>query len=330
MDMTLSKRGDYVMRSAICLARAFDAGTSRKIREVVAETEVPQTFASQILADLGRAGLAIAKAGRGGGYRLTRPPGEITVLEVIEAAEGPLRAERCALGDGPCRWEAVCPLHETWSMATAALRELLAKTTLAELAARDAAIEAGTYPVPSDAHRSHPVATPVADVVHVELAADALHVALARISGKLAAIVEAAALDLAANASRPKSGHHGATVVEASVAPVAGRNPSETGSGSYLLLWELTLFGVSSRLEAEMTVMPVDAERSEVGVQGTWRRNTDGPSPSADDLEDQARRMVRAFLRHLARSLEEGPTETRVSRGRGTSRSSKTAASRSA
>ena len=139
--MTLSKRGDYVMRSAICLARAFERGEGRKIREVVAETDVPKTFASQILADLVRAGLAASKAGREGGYRLVRPPDAVSVLEVVEAAEGPLRAERCALGAGPCRWDAVCPLHETWTAATGALRELLATTTLAELAERDAAIE---------------------------------------------------------------------------------------------------------------------------------------------------------------------------------------------
>ena len=41
MDMTLSKRGDYVVRSAISLARAFEEGVPRKIREVVSEMEVP-------------------------------------------------------------------------------------------------------------------------------------------------------------------------------------------------------------------------------------------------------------------------------------------------
>ncbi|HUZ19884.1 MAG TPA: Rrf2 family transcriptional regulator [Acidimicrobiales bacterium] len=151
--MTLSKRGDYVVRSAIALARALERGNAIKIREVVADTKVPTTFASQILADLVRAGLASSKAGRDGGYRLERPPEEITVLEVVEAAEGPLRAERCALAEGPCRWDAVCPLHETWSAATAALREVLAATTLADLAQRDRLIEGGAYAVPVDSHR---------------------------------------------------------------------------------------------------------------------------------------------------------------------------------
>ncbi len=154
MNMTLSKRGDYVVRSALCLARAYESGHYRKIREVVAEMAVPRTFASQILGELVRAEIAVSKAGREGGYRLALPPEKITVLEVVEAGEGPLRSERCALGEGPCRWDLVCPMHDTWSAATAALRDTLAQVTLATLAARDEAIEAGTYPTPAEPHRS--------------------------------------------------------------------------------------------------------------------------------------------------------------------------------
>ncbi len=153
MNMTLSKRGDYVVRSALCLAHAYEGGSFRKIREVVSSMEVPQTFASQILADLVRAQLATSKAGKDGGYRLSRPPAEITMLEIIEAGEGPLRAERCALGNGPCHWDFVCPLHETWVGATAALRDTLAKATLATLVANDEALKAGTYLIPTDSHR---------------------------------------------------------------------------------------------------------------------------------------------------------------------------------
>ena len=154
MNMTLSKRGDYVVRSALCLARAYKSGNYRKIREVVNAMGVPQTFASQILAELVRAEIATSKAGKNGGYRLIRPPESITLLEVVEAGEGPLRPERCALGEGPCRWDLVCPLHETWVTAIAALRNTLAEATLATLVDRDEALEAGTYPAIADSHRA--------------------------------------------------------------------------------------------------------------------------------------------------------------------------------
>src|SRR5450759_3880707 len=154
MNMTLSKRGDYVVRSALCLARAYESGHYRKIREVVAEMAVPRTFASQILGELVRAEIAVSKAGRDGGYRLAVPPEKITVLEVVEAGEGPLRTERCALGEGPCRWDLVCPLHATWITAIGVLRDTLAQATLATLVDRDEALESGTYPVPTDSHRA--------------------------------------------------------------------------------------------------------------------------------------------------------------------------------
>ncbi|MGO8876479.1 MAG: RrF2 family transcriptional regulator [Acidimicrobiales bacterium] len=152
--MTLSNRGDYVVRSAMSLAQAFDGGSALKLRELVADTEIPATFASQILGDLVRAGLVLSRAGREGGYRLSRSPDTISLLEVVEAAEGPLHAEHCALGKGPCRWDAVCPMHDTWIAATAAMRDTLAATSLDHLAERDLAIAAGTYEAPADSHRA--------------------------------------------------------------------------------------------------------------------------------------------------------------------------------
>ena len=153
MNVTLSKRGSYAAAAAICLARAYEAGRPKKLREISAEMAIPRTFASQILGDLVHAGIAVSSFGRDGGHRLARPPGEVSMAEVIEAAEGPLASERCALRDGPCRWHEVCPLHETMTEATASLRAVLASATLAMLAERDAAIALGTYPVPADSHR---------------------------------------------------------------------------------------------------------------------------------------------------------------------------------
>jgi len=153
VNLRFSRRGDYVLRSAIRLARAYDAPEPTKLREISAEMDVPRSFVSQILGDLLRAGLAVSSFGAHGGYRLARAPETVSLLEVIEAGEGPLVADQCALGQGPCYWQAVCPLHETWVIATSALRSALATTTLAELSVRDRALLSGSYPVPADAHR---------------------------------------------------------------------------------------------------------------------------------------------------------------------------------
>ena len=144
VDLTLTRRGDYVVRAAIALASAWDgAGRYRKIREVAEEMRLPPSYTPQLLGILARAGLAEAKAGRAGGYRLSRPPGAISVLEVIEAAEGNLVSRRCAIRGGPCRWDDVCALHPTVAKAADAIRTTLARTTLAEVATADRELATG-------------------------------------------------------------------------------------------------------------------------------------------------------------------------------------------
>jgi Rrf2 family protein len=143
VDLTLSKRGDYVVRAAIALASAWDGGgTYRKIRQVAEEMGLPLSYTPQLLGILARAGLAEAKAGRTGGYRLSRPPGDISVLEVVEAAEGDLASRRCAIRGGPCRWDDVCALHPTVVRAAEAIRSTLAATSLAEVADVDRGLAA--------------------------------------------------------------------------------------------------------------------------------------------------------------------------------------------
>jgi Rrf2 family protein len=137
MDLTLSRTGDYATRAAIALADAWDVGESRTIAQIAGEMALPRTFTPQVLGLLQRAGLAEARAGRGGGYRLSRDPARISVLEIVEAAEGSLRTTRCAMRDGPCRWDAACAIHPTWIAVSDAVRERLAGTTLADLAAED-------------------------------------------------------------------------------------------------------------------------------------------------------------------------------------------------
>ncbi len=143
MNLTLSRRGDYVVRAAICLAAAWDRqGSYCKIRQVAERMQLPRSYTPQLLGVLQRAGLAEAKAGREGGYRLSRHPGRISILEVIEAAEGYLVSERCPLRGGPCHWDDVCALHPTWVKASEAIRNTLSKTTLAQVAAVDRHLDA--------------------------------------------------------------------------------------------------------------------------------------------------------------------------------------------
>ena len=145
MQLTLGRRGDYSVRAVLELARHYDDGRV-KSRAIAEAMDIPERYLPQILANLVRRGLLTAVAGPGGGYSLARPPRDITLLEVVEAAEGKPDLERCILRGGRCEWEAVCPLHEPWTRAQAALTEQLRATTFEEIARLDAAIVAGNAP----------------------------------------------------------------------------------------------------------------------------------------------------------------------------------------
>lgn len=140
MEIALERRGDYSVRAVIDLARHYGDGR-RKAREIATVMDIPVRYLPQLLAPLVRRGLLVATAGPEGGYALARDPATISVLEVIEAAEGPLESPRCVLRGGPCDWDETCPLHETWSRARDALAAELARTSFADLAAADEAIE---------------------------------------------------------------------------------------------------------------------------------------------------------------------------------------------
>ncbi len=153
MQIALGRKGDYAVRAVLDLARNY-GGPRRKSREIAADMEIPERYLPQILAILVRSGLLAAMAGPDGGYSLTRDPSEVTLLEVVEIAEGPVRAMQCLLRGGPCNWNGVCPLHDSWSRAQEALAAELAVTNFADLARRDAEIEQGeTGPLPPPAHR---------------------------------------------------------------------------------------------------------------------------------------------------------------------------------
>ena len=141
MELRLGKRADYTVRAVLDLALHKDQGR-RKAADISEEMEVPASYLPQLLAELVRAGVVRSVAGRKGGYTLARDPADISLLEVIEVAEGAVTSTECVLRAGPCRWEDACAIHDPWMRAQEALRNSLAGTTFAEIAEIDAALGA--------------------------------------------------------------------------------------------------------------------------------------------------------------------------------------------
>ena len=154
MEISLGRKGDYAVRAMLVLARSYGAGR-RKSRQIAATMDIPERYLPQIMAPLVHAGLVNATAGRDGGYELARPPRELSLLEVVEVAEGAITGDRCLLQGGPCDWEHICPVHHAWARAHDALAKELRRTNFEQLARNDRLIEDGEFPLPD--HPLHPV-----------------------------------------------------------------------------------------------------------------------------------------------------------------------------
>jgi Rrf2 family transcriptional regulator, iron-sulfur cluster assembly transcription factor len=135
MRMELTKRGDYGVRAMLALSRA-PAGRLLSVRRIAEEMAIPVRFLPQVMGDLSAAGLVSAETGRTGGYRLARPAGQISLLDVVEAVEGDGRRRSCVLRAGPCGTDGFCDVHDVFVAAQDALFATLAGARLTELPAR--------------------------------------------------------------------------------------------------------------------------------------------------------------------------------------------------
>ena len=101
------------------------------------EMGLPSNYLGKVLQALARCLLVKSNRGRLGGYRLAKPPSEITLLDVLSAVECVGRYERCLLGYPVCPGSTTCPLHTAWGVAQGTIRDIFSKTTLEELARHD-------------------------------------------------------------------------------------------------------------------------------------------------------------------------------------------------
>jgi Rrf2 family protein len=118
--------------------------------------DIPPGFLKMILSDLVAQGLLISTAGPNGGYRLARPPEDLTLLDNVESAERHHSPDKCILRGGPCDWYGACPIHHFWSLAQKAFADSLDATNLAQLAHVDPAIEEGTHTPINPNHANQP------------------------------------------------------------------------------------------------------------------------------------------------------------------------------
>jgi Rrf2 family protein len=140
MRLELTRRADYAVRAVLALAQADRQMSSGELAQ---RMEMPPKFLPQIMPALVRDGILERTLGRNGGYVLARPARAISLLDVIEAADGQPPERRCVLRSGACRRDTPCVVHPAVIDAQIALRGVLCASDFGSL------LDGGTYHRPA-------------------------------------------------------------------------------------------------------------------------------------------------------------------------------------
>jgi Rrf2 family cysteine metabolism transcriptional repressor len=138
--MRLTARSEYGLLALIDISCRDGAGPV-SVRGIAERQAIPAKFLEQLFVSLRKAGLVTGIRGAHGGFELARSAADITVLDVVEALEGPLQPSQCAAEES-CHRSGACAAGAVWARATEALRGVLTGTTLAELARAQHGIDA--------------------------------------------------------------------------------------------------------------------------------------------------------------------------------------------
>ncbi|MEO5875398.1 MAG: Rrf2 family transcriptional regulator [Streptosporangiaceae bacterium] len=128
--MHITARIEYALRALLALAAVQPRALTST---ALAETQLlPLTFLQAILTELRRADLVVLKRGPERGYRLNRPPEEITVGLVIRVLDGTPAESRAAPPAGEA-YDSVRSLRQVWKAADTALLDVIDAVSLADL-----------------------------------------------------------------------------------------------------------------------------------------------------------------------------------------------------
>ncbi len=135
--MEITRQADYAVRAMTYLAEL--PLEKRVATATISRVEgIPLPFLTKVISRLATAGLVVTSRGMGGGVSLARPPEEITLLQVIEAVDGPILLNHCLLRSDSCDREPYCAAHDVWAEIQGRLVQELDTVTMDDLARRQA------------------------------------------------------------------------------------------------------------------------------------------------------------------------------------------------
>lgn len=129
--MQITRQADYAVRAVHYLSKI---GPERRAAtsQIAEEQSIPPSFLAKIVSQLSVAGLLQTSRGARGGVSLARSPEHISLLEVVEAIDGPILLNECVGENGGCQFGDDCPMRPVWCDAQVELVSRLKGTSFAQ------------------------------------------------------------------------------------------------------------------------------------------------------------------------------------------------------
>ena len=131
MRLEITRRADLAVRAMALLAE----GRQLKSADLAAGLGASAGFVPQVIGPLVKAGWVRSDPGPSGGYRLVAAPEQVSVLDIVEAVDGPTDTGRCVVADAPCGRDSFCALHGAWTRARDELMDSLRTISVADVTA---------------------------------------------------------------------------------------------------------------------------------------------------------------------------------------------------
>ena len=133
--MILSTKGRYSVMAMVDLATQPE-GKPVGLASIAERQEIPLAYLEQIFARLKKAGIVKSVRGPGGGYTLGKPASDMSIAEIMFAADEPIKMTRCETHEGCMATKARCLTHDLWEGLTAQIRLYLGSIMLADVCER--------------------------------------------------------------------------------------------------------------------------------------------------------------------------------------------------
>lgn len=130
--MLITRATEYAIRAVLYLAKQPSGEIVLK-KDICQTQNITPAFLTKILQPLIKAGIVGSQRGVGGGFFLARSPERITLLDVVEAEEGPIYINQCLMGDGTCERDTFCPVHGAWRYIRDEMMRVLTEYNFARL-----------------------------------------------------------------------------------------------------------------------------------------------------------------------------------------------------